>query len=206
MATLGGAVRRERPGKVAILRAAVTVMGEDGYEGASMRDMATRAGVSVAALYYHFPSKHDLLLEFLDEAYDIILRRVDRRLLGAGPTASERLDEIVGTLIASYVHDEYAQLASTVALREFTRLEPKARAAIDVKRYLILDRVIAVVREGVESGEFDVDDAGEVGRAIAGLCATLIEPWEQIGRNMREMIEIYQGFARSLARAPRLVR
>lgn len=206
MATVGGAVRRERPGKVAILRAAVTVMGEDGYEGASMRDMATRAGVSVAALYYHFPSKHDLLLEFLDEAYDIILRRVDRRLLGAGPTAGERLDEIVGTLIASYVHDEYAQLASTVALREFTRLEPEARAAIDVKRYLILDRVVAVVREGVESGEFDVDDPGEVGRAIAGLCATLIEPWEQIARDMREMIEIYQGFARSLARAERLVR
>ena len=31
------------------MRAAVTVMGEDGYEGASMRDMASRAGVSVAA-------------------------------------------------------------------------------------------------------------------------------------------------------------
>ena len=44
-----------------MMRAAVTVMGEDGYEGASMRDIAARAGVSVAALYYHFPSKQDLL-------------------------------------------------------------------------------------------------------------------------------------------------
>jgi len=196
-------LRRERPGKVAILRAAVTVMGEDGYEGASMRDMANRAGVSVAALYYHFPSKHDLLLEFLDEAYDVILRRVDRRLLGAGPSAGERLDELVGTLIASYVHDDYAQLASTVALREFTRLEPAARQAIDSKRFLILDRVVDVVREGVESGEFTVERPAEVAFAIVGLCASIIEPWEQLARPMSEVIELYQGFARSLVGAPR---
>ena len=195
--------RRERPGKVAILRAAVTVMGEDGYEGASMRDMATRAGVSVAALYYHFPSKHDLLLEFLDEAYDVILRRVDRRLIAAEPTATARLDELVGTLIASYVHDDYAVLASTVALREYTRLEPEARAAIDVKRQRIFDRVRAVVEEGVETGEFDVDHPADVAFAIAGLCASVIEPWHQMGRRMGEVIELFQGFARSLVGAPK---
>lgn len=50
--------------------------------------MAQRAGVSVAALYYHFPSKHDLLYEFLGEAYDVILRRVDRRLDGVKPAAT----------------------------------------------------------------------------------------------------------------------
>src|SRR5437764_4490740 len=108
--------RRERPGKAAIMRAAVEVMGEDGYEGASMRDMAARAGVSVAALYYHFPSKLDLLREFLDEAYDITLARVDRRLGAlAEPTPEARLDEVVATLIASHLHDEWAQLAANVA-------------------------------------------------------------------------------------------
>ena len=94
-----------------MMRAAVTVMGEDGYEGASMRDIAARAGVSVAALYYHFPSKQDLLREFLDEAYDVILTRLDRRLAAAGPDAAARLDEAVGTLIASHLHDGFARLA-----------------------------------------------------------------------------------------------
>ena len=69
MATVGEHVRRERPGKAAILRAAVMVVGEDGYEGASMRDMAQRAVVSLAALSYHFPSKHELLHEFLYDVY-----------------------------------------------------------------------------------------------------------------------------------------
>src|SRR5688572_22833020 len=94
-----------RPGKAAIMRACVEVMGEDGYEGASIRDMAARAGVSVAALYYHFPSKLDLLREFLDEAYDVTLGRIDRRLANVSDKPAARLDEIVGTLIWTHLHD-----------------------------------------------------------------------------------------------------
>ena len=59
------AVTTKRPGKAAIMRAAVEVMGEDGYEGASMRDMAARAGVSVAALYHHFIMKDRVLVSML---------------------------------------------------------------------------------------------------------------------------------------------
>lgn len=201
MATVGEHVRRERPGKAAILRAAVMVMGEDGYEGASMRDMAQRAGVSVAALYYHFPSKHELLHEFLDEAYEVIMRRVDRRLAGADPTATARLDEMVGTLIASYVHDEFALMASTVALREYARLQPAARDAVDVKRHRVMERMVEIVEEGIASGEFVTDEPVEVGRAIIGLCATVIEPFEGFGRTMAEVITLYQDFARRLAGA-----
>ena len=58
MALTDETVTRQRPGKTAIMRAAVAVMGEVGYEAASVRDMAARAGVSVAALYYHFPSRN----------------------------------------------------------------------------------------------------------------------------------------------------
>src|SRR3954466_15554727 len=127
-----------RPGKAAILRAAVEVMGEDGYEGASIRDMAARAGVSVAALYYHFPSKLDLLREFLDEAYDVTLNRIDRRLAAADPTPVARLDQLRGTLLWAHLHDEWAQVASNVAFREYTRLNPPERKAIDKKRRRLL--------------------------------------------------------------------
>lgn len=193
--------RRERPGKVAILRAAVAVMGEDGYEGASMRDMAARAGVSVAALYYHFPSKLDLLREFLDEAYDIILARLDRRLLDAPPTASARLDEIVATLIASHLHDEHARLASNVAFREHTRLNGPERRAIDVKRRRLLQLVEGVVASGVASGEFTTEDPREAARAIITLSTSLVEPFAEMKRPMADVITTYQRFARSIATA-----
>jgi AcrR family transcriptional regulator len=192
--------RRERPGKAAILRAAVAVMGEDGYEGASMRDMAARAGVSVAALYYHFPSKLDLLREFLDEAYDITLARIDRRLAAAEPTPVARLDEIVATLIASHLHDEFAQLASNVAFREYTRLNPPERKAIDKKRRRLLQLVADVIADGVATGDFATDEPHESARAIVTLATSLVEPYGEMKRSMHEVIELYQGFARAIAR------
>lgn len=202
MSTVEVVGRRERPGKAAIMRAAVSVMGEDGYEGASTRDMAARAGVSVAALYYHFPSKLDLLREFLDEAYDVILARLDRRLLAAAPTATARLDEIVATLIASHLHDEFAQLAANVAWREYTRLEPADRKAIEEKRRRLLQLVEGVVASGVTSGEFTVDEPREAARAIITLATTLVEPYPEMQRSMTEVIALYQRFARAIALTP----
>ena len=181
------------------MRAAVTVMGEDGYEGASMRDMAARAGVSVAAMYYHFPSKLHLLSEFLDEAYDVILARLERRARTVAPTPPEQLDEAVGTLIASYLHDEFAQLASNVAWREYTRLEPPERKAIDEKRLRVLEFFERIVAAGVESGDFHVDEPHEAARALIILCTSLVEPYPDMGRSMAEVITLYQGYARAIA-------
>lgn len=194
--------RRERPGKVAIMRAAVEVMGEEGYEGASMRDMAARAGVSVAALYHHFPSKLDLLREFLDEAYEVILVRVDRRLLDAGPAAPSRLDEIVATLVASLLHNEFAQLAANVAWREHTRLPAPERAAIDEKRRRLLDLAEGIVADGVASGDFTADEPREAARAIVTLATSLVEPFGEMGRSMSDVIALYQRFARAIACTP----
>ncbi|HET9610991.1 MAG TPA: TetR/AcrR family transcriptional regulator [Acidimicrobiales bacterium] len=195
--------RRERPGKVAILRAAVEVMGEAGYEGASIRDMASRAGVSVAALYYHFPSKRDLLREFLEESHDVVLARIDRHLRDLGPAAGPvaRLDEIVGTLVASLVHDEFAQLAANVAWREHIRLDPAARAGIDGKRRRLLDLVADTVADGVAAGEMAAAEPREAARAIVTLATTIVEPYREMRRPMPEVIALYQRFARGIARA-----
>lgn len=181
------------------MRAAVEVMGEVGYEGASMRDMAARGGVTVAALYYHFPSKLELLREFLDEAYDITIARVERRMKDADPTPTAQLDEIVGTLIASHLHDDFAQLASNVAFREYTRLDPPERAAVDAKRAYLLDVVENVVTDGVACGDFTTTEPREAARAVITLSTSLVEHYADMDRSMHEVIELYQRFARGVA-------
>ena len=197
MATIDATAKR--PGKAAILRAAVQVMGEDGYEGASIRDMASRAGVSVAALYYHFPSKHDLLREFLDEAYDVILARIERRI-AALTNPVDRLKEVVGTLIWSNLHDGFAQSAAAVVSSEYTRLNPPDRAAIEVKRKALLDLVEGVVRDGVKAKKFKTTEPREAARAIVTLAQSVVAVHHEIGRSLTETIELYQGFAVALAR------
>ena len=181
------------------MRAAVEVMGEDGYEGASIRDMATRAGVSVAALYYHFPSKHDLLREFLDEALDVSLARIERRV-ARHTSPVEQLEEIVGTIIWSNLHDEFARRAAYVVSSEYTRLRPPERAAIEVKRKALLDLVEGVVREGVAERRFKTDEPREAARAIVTLAQSAVGVEREINRSLEDIIELYQGFAVALVR------
>jgi AcrR family transcriptional regulator len=190
---------RQRPGKVAIMRAAVAVMGEVGYEAASVRDMAARAGVSVAALYYHFPSKSDLLREFLDEAWEVSLTRLDRRLRLAGDDPFARLDALVGTIIATQIHDDFAKLASNVALRDYTRLAPPERARIEQKH----SRMRAIVEEelvaGVAAGAFTTTEPKVTMRAILALTDSLAKSLSAEGRTKDEVITIIQQMARALA-------
>ncbi|MGB3439583.1 MAG: TetR/AcrR family transcriptional regulator [Actinophytocola sp.] len=56
-----GRIRRED-----ILTAAVTVYGEAGYHGSSLREVAKRAGITHAGLLYYFPTKEALLAAVLE--------------------------------------------------------------------------------------------------------------------------------------------
>jgi AcrR family transcriptional regulator len=199
MAWAEGAPARQRPGKVAIMRAAVAVMGEVGYDAASVRDMAARAGVSVAALYYHFPSKSDLLREFLDEAWEISLARLDRRVRMAGDDPFARLDALVGTIIATQIHDDFAKLASNVALREYTWLAPPERARIEQKRGRMRTIVEDELAAGVAAGAFSTSEPRVTARAILALTDSLAKSLSAEGRSKDEVITIVQQMARALA-------
>ena len=182
------------------MRGAVEVIGEDGYEGASTRDMAARAGVSVAALYHHFPSKLALLGEFVDEAYDVTLARIERRLEGLDGSVS-RLEEVVGTLIWTHLHDDFARLASVVAFREYVRLDAPERAAIEVKRKALLDLVEGIVVEGLRSGDFTATETRETARAIVSLASSLVGVAGEMDLDLDEIIALYQGFSLRLVGA-----
>ena len=58
-----------------LITAAIAVLREDGFVGASARNIAARAGVNSAAVFYHFGSVHELLLAALDATTQ---ERIDR--------------------------------------------------------------------------------------------------------------------------------
>ena len=49
---------------------AIRLIGERGYEAATLRDVARRAGVSAGLLYRYFPSKRSVVLALYDELSD----------------------------------------------------------------------------------------------------------------------------------------
>ncbi len=71
MAT-GTAVESARQTRERILDAALDLFVEKGYEATSLREIASQVGISKAALYYHFPSKGDILLALHLRMHDLI--------------------------------------------------------------------------------------------------------------------------------------
>ena len=83
-ARLTAAQRRE-----VIERAASEVFGERGYHGASIAEIARRAGVSAPVIYDHFASKRELHGRLLERHF-AELREVWRVNLGGDDPAGER--------------------------------------------------------------------------------------------------------------------
>ncbi len=63
-----------------ILGAAAGLFARQGFHAASMREIASAAGMLPGSLYYHFPSKDELLLAVYEEG----VRRIADRLDAAG--------------------------------------------------------------------------------------------------------------------------
>lgn len=92
-----------------LLRAAREVFARDGLSEARMEDVAAAAGVSRAALYYHFHTKQELARALVDE----------------------RLDELAAVVTAAVAEGPCERVVS-VLLRFFA-------AHVDVARLLIAD-------------------------------------------------------------------
>jgi len=54
-----------------ILDVALELFNENGYDATSLREIAERLGVTKAAIYYHFQSKADILLELHLRLHDL---------------------------------------------------------------------------------------------------------------------------------------
>jgi len=53
-----------------LYKTAIRLIGERGYEATTLRDVATRAGVSAGLLYRYYPSKRSVVLALYDELSD----------------------------------------------------------------------------------------------------------------------------------------
>jgi AcrR family transcriptional regulator len=156
-----------------ILDCAVAVFAAKGYHGASIREIASRAGVSVAGIYHHFPSKQHLLARLMDDTMDALIARTQK----ATAEASECPVALLSAAVAAHVryHVEYRE-HSFVGNSELRSLVSPARERVLRKR----DRQRAIfedaVRRGAAEGVFDVEFPADTVRAIVTMC-TAVATW-----------------------------
>ncbi|MGI5158947.1 TetR/AcrR family transcriptional regulator [Microbispora sp. CA-102843] len=149
-----------------ILSAALAEIVEHGYEGTTVRKIASRVGVTVPALYYHFENKQAMLRELLDRAMRIVLTHARAALEEAGASCVDRLSALVEA-IALYMahHRDLAFLDS-----ERRSLTPGNRAEYVSRRDELERELRAAIDTGVRQKVFRTRYPDECSRAILSMC------------------------------------
>ncbi len=155
-ATPSSRVGRKRDQKVAsILEAAADVLSERGYHNLSLDEIAERLDLTKASLYHYFPSKEELVSACVEALATTANSRLAAAAADVSGSATERLRSLI-----------LVQL--TIILREQPHLAVIFLQPLDwPERYRNRTRALrlehdaifrAVVRQGIATGEFDVDE------------------------------------------------
>lgn len=148
-----------------ILEAAAQVFRKKGFHGASMSDIAEAVNLRKASLYHHVSSKQEILLEILDQALELLLRRISVITESNSP-ADEKLRLMIREYLQILV--ENIDLAA-VLLFEHRSLERRQHARHIPNRDKFDSLWKDVLAEGVRSKTFQCDDPGLTTRALLGI-------------------------------------
>lgn len=176
-ATQTSSVKRGRPGydQQSVLRIAVDVFNQHGYEATSMGILARHLGISKSAIYHHVPSKEELLRLALEEALGGLegVLRLDGATSGA-PDA--RLEFVLRGMIAVLV-DRLPFVTLLLRLRGNTEMERDAMA-----RRRAFDRAMtSLVTQAQASGSLRDDiEAATISRLLSGTVNSIVE-WYRPG-------------------------
>lgn len=139
----------------AIMEATYRALCEHGYADLTMQDIADELGKSTSLLHYHFDTKHDLLVAFID----FLIGRFEAEAGEAGDEpADERLRAFVDWFVFAPGEDDRA--AFHLALLELRAQAPFNEAYREQLRRsdeLIRGTIVDLVEDGVESGVFRED-------------------------------------------------
>ena len=83
---------------------AAELFAEKGFHETTMRDIARRAGMLPGSIYYHFPSKADLLAGVYEEGVSRLLARIDAADPGLRAEPWARLEAVMTAHFAAILH------------------------------------------------------------------------------------------------------
>jgi AcrR family transcriptional regulator len=118
-------VPRQNSRRPLVLDAAAALFAERGYHGTSIRDIASAAGMTPAAIYSHFASKAGLLVAVYEEGVGRIAAALDAAL--AKPPPASRLQAACTAHLETLLEGgDYAQ----VVLRVWPKDVPEAASRL----------------------------------------------------------------------------
>jgi AcrR family transcriptional regulator len=134
-----------------VLDAAKRLFTERGYEPATVRDIATAAGMSTGAVFANFTDKADLFNEVIVADYEALAQRM--RQAAEGPVKVE--EAILAVFNAGYEFHlpQLPLLQATVGVSWSHSAQAEARTREGKNEVVAI--VEGVLRQGVETGQLD---------------------------------------------------
>ena len=148
-----------------IMEATYSALGEHGYADLTMQHIADHLGKSTSLLHYHFDTKEDLLVAFIDH---IISKFREEHLPPDDLPPEERLREFLDLWV--FDPDEQERAAMHLALLELRSRGPfneAYREQLVRSDELLRGTIEEILRDGVESGAFESVDPEPTARMIA---------------------------------------
>jgi AcrR family transcriptional regulator len=164
--------RRGRPGHdlESVLRGAVKVFNERGYDGTSMEDLSRELGITKSAIYHHVESKEELLRLAVNRALDGLFALLED-IWSLDAPAMTRLEELARRSVLLLVA-ELPFVTLLLRVRGNTRTE---RAALARRREF--DAAVAsLVAQARDEGDLRPDvDPALVARLLYGMINSVVE-------------------------------
>ena len=133
-----------------VLDAAVELFAQQGYDGTSVSQVITRAGVAKGGFYHHFASKEALLYEVYGDLISRQLAGMDE-IMARGLPPAQALRPLIHDLVATTAASARPAL---VFWREMHRLGDERTEQYRKARRRYHDTVKRLVRDAQATGEF----------------------------------------------------
>jgi AcrR family transcriptional regulator len=151
-----------------VLAGAREVFLADGFEGASVDDIARAAGVSKATLYSYFPDKR---LLFMEVATAECTMMAERALDLIDDTAPPReVLTIAASHLVRFLLSDFAQQCFRICVAERDRFPELGRAYYASGPEMGRARLSAYLDKAVTRGELDISDIGLAADQFSELC------------------------------------
>lgn len=148
-----------------ILSCALNAFYENGFHGTSVRDIASRVGVTVPALYYHHENKEMILFTLLDSSISQLYRLCEAAV-------SEPV-EVPGMVFLNLVESitRYMTKSGKISYldSEIRSLTPEHRSVYVSKRDAVEAMVFAEIQAGYDANLFGLTSPRSTTRALLGM-------------------------------------
>lgn len=160
----------------ALLETAEAVFAERGFAGATMAEIAARAGYSAGNLYNVFESKEALFQEVCRDALEL-LHHEQRAILDASVPFSESLDRMVEQLVSFCIeHRAFFVIYVRTTGGAGFNVESYGEETLRMERETE-ERSVARIEREMEAGEIAKADPRAVASLLSGSLHHLVVGW-----------------------------